>query len=123
MKRFSLGFIALALATSTTAQAQTTGLTMKAWCADMPDATAMTTKSPLTAEGGLCSGFIWGVIDYMNLYQASSNQHIFCPPIGATSGQEIEIVRSWMGRHPERLNFGGSLVITEALMEAFPCAK
>ena len=63
---------------------------------------------------GSCSGFIAGVLDALN---GSS----MCVPESVTRGQQIDVVRLYLGAHPEQRHYGGAVLVAMAFQEKFPC--
>ncbi len=50
-----------------------------------------------------------------------NNVHTYCRPEKLPHGQFIRIVVRYLQQHPEQLHYSASLLILQALKEAFPC--
>ena len=66
---------------------------------------------------GFCRGYIAGLSEPGPLLAAAPN----CPPKGATYGQDYLIVVKYIHNHPEEMHKQTSVLVLEALREAFPC--
>jgi hypothetical protein len=44
-----------------------------------------------------------------------------CMPSGATEGLAVATVRNWLAANPQRWKEQASIVVEDALREAFPC--
>jgi len=66
---------------------------------------------------GFCRGYIAGLSEPGPLLVAAPN----CPPKGATYGQDYLIVLKYIHNHPEEMHKETSILVLEALREAFPC--
>jgi hypothetical protein len=67
---------------------------------------------------GLCMGFVAGIADAMNIAGTKA-----CFPPGVTVGQTVNVVKQFLGQHPERRHETAVLLVASALGEAFPCKK
>ena len=110
-----LGIIAaavLAVFLTSPAQASKGGNELHKACqADRPDPEAA------AFERGFCMGYISGVTEALG-------PPFFCPPEGAvTRNQYRDIVKNYLNQHPERRHKHSTVVILEALSEAFPCKE
>ena len=66
---------------------------------------------------GFCRGYIAGLSEPGPLLAAAPN----CPPKGVTYGQDYLIVVKYIHNHPEQMHKQTSVLVLEALQEAFPC--
>jgi hypothetical protein len=67
-----------------------------------------------TARGGFCLGYI------VVIGQVSP---AVCPPVGSIHGQVQRVAVQFLRDHPERLREPASVLVKEALRQAFPCKK
>ena len=67
-----------------------------------------------TGDSAMAIGYIAGVSD---AYQGA----LFCPPPTVDIAQEIGIVGKYLREHPEERNQRAILIISKALVSAFPC--
>ena len=74
------------------------------------------------AESGYCIGLVAGVQYVSELPDTPSYRRV-CRPPGATLGQSVRVAYNWLEDHPERLHENNSILIVEALREAFPCSE
>jgi len=73
-------------------------------------------------NGGLCAGYILGVVDAAGSYEAwGVMTQPFCVPIGVTVGQLVQIAYKSLKEEPETLHLLASGLVANALTEAFPC--
>ncbi|MGS3128148.1 Rap1a/Tai family immunity protein [Aeromonas caviae] len=67
-------------------------------------------------DASYCQGYVIGVVDTVN--------GVFtCLPEGVTVGQSVDIVTKYLAAHPETRHMEGSVIVTNALKESFPCKK
>ncbi|MGU5678101.1 Rap1a/Tai family immunity protein [Aeromonas allosaccharophila] len=67
-------------------------------------------------DASYCQGYIIGVVDTVDGFFA-------CLPEGVTVGQNVDIVTKYLATHPEIRHMEGSIIVTDALKEFFPCKK
>jgi hypothetical protein len=67
-------------------------------------------------QSGLCMGFVAGISDAMSLAAIKA-----CFPPGVTVGQTADVVKRFLGQHPERRHEAAAGLVAQALSEAFPC--
>jgi hypothetical protein len=78
------------------------------------------------SRGGLCAGYIMGVIDGMlnEIDDAKSmGSNIppeFCIDVNATNEQTVDIVKKFLVDHPDFRHFSAASLVTLALMGPFP---
>ena len=70
----------------------------------------------LSWNNGFCSGFIMGAAD---AFPASNR---ICIPEGVTYEQVRDVVRKYLGDHPEKLQKLAHGLVEEAIRKAFPCS-
>ena len=71
---------------------------------------------PLDAsKGGYCVGYIQGVHD------ALKPARVICVPDGVTGRQLGDVVKLYIGNHPENRHRSADELVTAALKEKFPC--
>jgi hypothetical protein len=68
-----------------------------------------------------CYGYIAGVADAMEGDPLLGWRT--CLPDGVTVGQIGDVVKAWLGSHPEDRHFVADELVDEALAEAFPCKE
>jgi hypothetical protein len=72
---------------------------------------------------GLCAGYILGVsdvaLDY--LMYAPKAKRSYCLPSEVRAEQLIMVVKKYLEDNPARLHLPAGVLITDALIEAFPC--
>lgn len=66
-------------------------------------------------EQGYYLGYVVAVIE--------SNALKVCLPNGVTLGQSAQVVKKYMGEHPERLHRWADEIVLEAVTAAWPCRK
>lgn len=81
---------------------------------------------PLKDAQGLsyCFGYILGLVDMRNTLNAvmpSARTGSYCAPNNASSTQLAKIVTRYGDAHPEELNLPAIIVVTNALVQSFPC--
>src|SRR5688572_15695477 len=67
-----------------------------------------------------CLGYITAVADVLE--QNAVNSFRACTPPDVTVGDLLEVVKGYLGRHPERGGYGAAGLIAHALGEAYPCS-
>jgi hypothetical protein len=78
-----------------------------------------------TEEVVSCASYIEGVNDGWNaaLYGKPNNTDKLCVRDGFTAGQLKDVVVAYGAVHPELLDFGAELLVSDAIKNAFPCPK
>ena len=71
-----------------------------------------------TFQSGLCMGFVAGISDAMSIAAIKA-----CFPPGVTAGQTADVVKRFLGQHPERRHEAAAGLVAQALSEAFPCKQ
>ncbi len=71
-------------------------------------------KNDSMFEDGFCYGFVIGVFDTIQGEK-------ICAPDGVTIKQVQSIVKKYLKENPASLHFGAELLVSLALMKAFPC--
>jgi hypothetical protein len=69
-------------------------------------------------QSGLCMGFVAGISDAMSIAAIKA-----CFPPGVTVGQTADVVKRFLGQHPERRHEAAVFLVAAALAEAFPCKR
>ena len=79
--------------------------------------------APTTFLGGVCTGFITGMVDMQFLYHEVNPEtpRLFCAPEGLQGEQSARVVLRFLERHPGHLYSAATSLIVQALHEAFPC--
>jgi hypothetical protein len=68
-----------------------------------------------------CTAYLMGVLDALNLMESrSGGGSAFCAP-EITSDEVTDVVRKHLERHPARWESPAATLVTEAMVEAFPC--
>ena len=71
---------------------------------------------PLDAsKGGYCIGYIQGVHDALQPIR------VICVPDGITGGQLGDVVKLYIGNHPENRHRSADELVAAALKEKYPC--
>ena len=76
-------------------------------------------KTKSSYSEGVCLGYIAGTLDSM--YKAYPQQFHCVPDI--TLGQAEKVILKYLDDHPEKLHIDGSIIVQQAIKEAFPCQK
>lgn len=72
-------------------------------------------------EVTFCYGFVEGVFDTADEAQRLLPTRTFCPRPEVKAGQTVDIVVKYLEAHPENRDFPGTILVGDALVEAFPC--
>ncbi|NNB49528.1 Rap1a/Tai family immunity protein [Pseudomonas fragi] len=88
-----------------------------------------TSKHP--ADAARCLGTINGTVDGLDIANSFYSDQVKkdLPPVicwpdeAVTKDQSVRIIVKYLREHPEKLHMGNSLLITLALVSAFPCGK
>lgn len=76
------------------------------------------------AEQGICGGYIIGVSDMFNKLQSMKViKTVICLPTNSTQIQIIDATVNYMRKHADSVGSDASVVVSTALIEAFPCPK
>jgi hypothetical protein len=79
-----------------------------------------------TFKSGYCSGWAMGVIEGVGLseaqHQIPRGSQLVCAPEGNSPNQMVQIVRKYVSEHPEKEHVPMTVIATQALASAFPCA-
>lgn len=90
-------------------------------------------ESPATTkvqafDMGFCAGYFKAVMDMESAQiDLERRAHVegpavqFCRPEEVTNGQVFKIVKKWLDDNPDKLHWGGEVIIVKALSQAFPC--
>ena len=81
---------------------------------------------PLKDVQGLsyCFGYILGLVDMRNTLNAvmpTARTGSYCVPNNASQTQLAKIVTRYGDAHPEELNQPAIVIVTDALVQSFPC--
>jgi hypothetical protein len=57
---------------------------------------------------------------YLRGYDVGAPSSSLNLPPGVTLGQQVEAIRKWLNKHPEKLKADGRAVISAALKDAYP---
>ncbi len=68
-----------------------------------------------------CLAYIRGAADAIDLNDIE--RRIFCPPVGVTVGQMLDVSLAYIQRNPEERHYRTIILVSFALMNAFPCKK
>jgi Rap1a immunity proteins len=63
---------------------------------------------------GRCLGMVEG-LDVLSAFG------VYCPPAGATNGQRIRVIVTYIEAHPERMHEHYGLLAIDAMKRAWPC--
>lgn len=73
-------------------------------------------------DSAFCAGLIQGVTDTNRMYRKAGKSPFFCMPGDVVNkGQAIRTVVNYLRAHPEKLESHETVLVIEALSEAFPC--
>jgi hypothetical protein len=67
-------------------------------------------------QAALCLGFVAGIADAMSVAASKA-----CFPSGVNAGQAVDVVKLFLGQHPERRHEAAVFLVAQALSETFPC--
>lgn len=78
-----------------------------------------------TSLANRCLGFLTGFTQGVKIesFVSRSGPNAFCIPQGVIAQQLQTIALNWMRANPNKLHEPGSVVLTIAYSEAFPCPK
>ena len=68
--------------------------------------------------GGYCLGLVHGVSD---VAQVLGSPPLVCYPSGGTNSQLVRVVVKFLNDHPEALHKPDTVLVLEALNDAYPC--
>lgn len=124
MKAFA-AIVALSIGLGASAQAQVLrdATDLFAQCKHHPSDVASSPRTAVLLSH--CYGFMKGVGDaYAIALDKAGAAPGFCPPEGVLSGEQSRrIFLEWARENPEQLDKSAAAVVTEALIEAFPCGE
>ncbi len=70
-----------------------------------------------------CGSFIKGLVEgSTGALGRGGHPQLFCPPDGATIGQDRDIIVRWLIDNPQWRHLPAAAVSMKALSRAFPCA-
>jgi hypothetical protein len=76
-------------------------------------------------EQGACYGFVEGIADAVAWWSGIDDVKVgslmWCQPAGAKLRQAVDVVVEYLRRHPTERHRTASLLVPEALREAWPC--
>ena len=72
-------------------------------------------------DGGFYAGYVSGVIDAEAARKNAGVNPLWCAPSGWIYGQTFDIVGRYLESHPERRQLHRSILVYEALAQAWPC--
>jgi len=85
---------------------------------------------PTTAPGdqhyieyGMCLGYVSGVHETNEVYEAVAEQQIYCPPKEVEFEQLVRVIVKYLENHPADLHYSAAYNIIFAFKEAFPCPE
>ena len=70
-----------------------------------------------------CVMFVRGIIEMHELATVHHSKAIWCLPGEASVDQAIKVVLAHLHRKPEQLHRRFSILVAEALIQAFPCKR
>jgi hypothetical protein len=75
-------------------------------------------------DSGRCHGYISGVVEWQLIIAAAQRMAPikYCLPEGVTYGQIVDIVKKFMADNPDKTHWEASVIIHNAVLNAFPCA-
>lgn len=66
-----------------------------------------------------CVGYVRGAVDALTF--AASTSDLFCLRNGVTAGQVRDVVVNHLAQHPQDRDRGATILVLNALVDAFPC--
>jgi hypothetical protein len=74
---------------------------------------------------GYCGGYVTGIVDMLEALSARGviPKNTLCIPEGVTKGQLADVVKKYLGEHPERRHLDAGGLVPEALTASFPCKR
>jgi hypothetical protein len=79
--------------------------------------------NPVYVALGFCLGMMQGVTNTNAMYEVQLGEDaLFCAPeSGLNNGQAARIVVKYLKDNPKELHQHGTILVIDALMEAYPC--
>ena len=75
-------------------------------------------------DAAYCAGLIQGIMDVNRINKMSGGSILFCLPEDMiTKAEATQTVVNYLGAHPEKRKLHESILVIEALKEAFPCKQ
>lgn len=71
-------------------------------------------------DASACAGFILGATDILRLWNDSGELNV-CIPKEVTEMQMTRVYLKYMEEHPQNLHMRASMLLVQAVAEAFPC--
>ena len=99
------GTIALAAAAPFSAVAKNTGNDLLAIC---------------LSESAVCQGYIIGVYEVLSTKSVIAS-HRICTSANITAGEVMRVTIEFLKRHPELMNLTAESLVSQALIESYPC--
>ena len=112
-------FISLGATPSATAQGYSlTGNNLLRRC-DGP----YTNETQKLAYSGFCAGYLQGLQQMHHVVIGfHKSKPLYCEPTATGNYEQLErVVIKWLKNNPEQLHRDARMLVTRALMEAFPC--
>lgn len=78
-------------------------------------------SSNTALDRGRFMGYVVGIVDAKSTGWESTR--LSCVPSGVTVGQLQEVVHKYLKQNPQEWHLEADLLVTFAMMEAFPCPK
>ena len=112
MKKIIMAGIAITILAAAPAQAFMPGKDLNRYCQDGPGSDRMA-----------CYSWIDGAVNGIEFGASVSKGTLkpFCVPKGVTLRQVGEIVKKWLGDHPEEWHQSAVFGVASAMRDAFPC--
>jgi len=74
-----------------------------------------------TNDPTYCMGYVLGVYRGFSVGQSLADKSYVCLPENVTVDQARRVVVAYLNTHPKELNKASELLVTFAMMDAFPC--
>jgi len=72
-------------------------------------------------KDALCTSYVLGAGETFQVLQVAKQVRFYCIPDKVQNGQAIDIVKLYLGDHPETRQYSAPTLIMLALKEKFPC--
>ena len=76
-----------------------------------------------TVAVGICVGYLTGVLDALDTWQASEGRRVVCLPKPWDINQIVRIVVKYLENNPEDLHYRADAAVLFAVKAAFPCTE
>jgi hypothetical protein len=121
-KLFIAAIVALSLVGSASAEDNGSANAIVPGCRAQLQAGLTDGTNPADAFGqGMCVGIITGLATSTALSRVTLKSAFFCAPEESTIQQSMQVIVTYIDKHPERIDEPFVLLAISALQEAWPC--